>query len=237
MASRKLGIVAGSVAAFILSAAPSANASLVGEYYSLASDPSSIANAQTAIVGMNPTATFNATTVCFPSCNGLPNGDPLNPLTVPDSSKLSQFLGTSYTGLSNDVTGINSHFLVLTGPLNVLVSGQYAFNLWSDDGSQLFIDNKLVVNNDFDHGFIQAYGFDTLSAGLHSIQVLQFEDSGVSGLRVTAGLTTTDLRSPLGEGTLITSVPEPSTWAMMLLGFAGLGFMAYRRRSQIAVAA
>ena len=25
------------------------------------------------------------------------------------------------------------------------------------------------------------------------------------------------------------SVPEPSTWAMMLLGFAGLGFAGYRR--------
>jgi hypothetical protein len=27
------------------------------------------------------------------------------------------------------------------------------------------------------------------------------------------------------------SVPESSTWAMMILGFAGVGFMAYRRRS------
>jgi hypothetical protein len=27
------------------------------------------------------------------------------------------------------------------------------------------------------------------------------------------------------------AVPEPSTWAMMILGFAGVGFMAYRRRS------
>jgi hypothetical protein len=26
------------------------------------------------------------------------------------------------------------------------------------------------------------------------------------------------------------AVPEPSTWAMLLLGFAGLGFMAYRRK-------
>jgi CHRD domain/PEP-CTERM motif len=26
------------------------------------------------------------------------------------------------------------------------------------------------------------------------------------------------------------AVPEPSTWAMMLIGFAGLGFMAYRRK-------
>jgi hypothetical protein len=26
------------------------------------------------------------------------------------------------------------------------------------------------------------------------------------------------------------AVPEPSTWAMMIAGFAGVGFMAYRRR-------
>jgi len=32
----------------------------------------------------------------------------------------------------------------------------------------------------------------------------------------------------------ITAVPEPSTWAMMLLGFAGVGFMAYRRKSKAA---
>jgi len=28
------------------------------------------------------------------------------------------------------------------------------------------------------------------------------------------------------------NVPEPSTWAMMILGFLGVGFMAYRRKSQ-----
>jgi hypothetical protein len=28
------------------------------------------------------------------------------------------------------------------------------------------------------------------------------------------------------------AVPEPSTWAMMILGFVGVGFMAYRRRGQ-----
>jgi hypothetical protein len=27
-------------------------------------------------------------------------------------------------------------------------------------------------------------------------------------------------------------VPEASTWAMMILGFAGVGFLAYRRRGQ-----
>ncbi len=29
------------------------------------------------------------------------------------------------------------------------------------------------------------------------------------------------------------AVPEPSTWAMMLLGFCGLGFFAYRRKDRL----
>jgi hypothetical protein len=33
----------------------------------------------------------------------------------------------------------------------------------------------------------------------------------------------------LGSWTVTTDVPEPSTWAMMILGFVGLGWMAYRQ--------
>jgi hypothetical protein len=33
------------------------------------------------------------------------------------------------------------------------------------------------------------------------------------------------------------AVPEPSTWAMMVLGFTGVGFMTYRRRKPAALAA
>jgi hypothetical protein len=32
-------------------------------------------------------------------------------------------------------------------------------------------------------------------------------------------------------GAVTPTVPEPSTWAMMILGFCGVGFMAYRRRN------
>jgi hypothetical protein len=35
----------------------------------------------------------------------------------------------------------------------------------------------------------------------------------------------------------VNGVPEPSTWAMMILGFAGVGFMAYRRKSKPALMA
>jgi hypothetical protein len=37
--------------------------------------------------------------------------------------------------------------------------------------------------------------------------------------------------------TFTSGVPEPSTWVMMILGFAGLGFMAYRRKSKPALMA
>jgi hypothetical protein len=57
-------------------------------------------------------------------------------------------------------------------------------------------------------------------------------------------LTVLDLNVPAGQqntsvaltGTIqsVAAVPEPSTWAMMILGFAGVGFMAYRRRNQSA---
>jgi hypothetical protein len=32
------------------------------------------------------------------------------------------------------------------------------------------------------------------------------------------------------QGTLPGSAPEPSTWAMMAIGFAGLGFLGLRSR-------
>jgi hypothetical protein len=37
--------------------------------------------------------------------------------------------------------------------------------------------------------------------------------------------------------TLAPAVPEPSTWAMMILGFASVGFVAYRRKSKSALMA
>jgi hypothetical protein len=36
-------------------------------------------------------------------------------------------------------------------------------------------------------------------------------------------------------GDFTAAVPEPSTWAMMILGFFGVGFIAYRRRGNAAV--
>jgi PEP-CTERM motif-containing protein len=38
-----------------------------------------------------------------------------------------------------------------------------------------------------------------------------------------------------GEINVAPAVPEPSTWAMMILGFVSVGYMAYRRRNKTAM--
>jgi hypothetical protein len=48
----------------------------------------------------------------------------------------------------------------------------------------------------------------------------------------TAGFKFVDQANLTGVLTLASAVPEPSTWAMMVLGFAGVGFLAYRRQGR-----
>jgi hypothetical protein len=47
----------------------------------------------------------------------------------------------------------------------------------------------------------------------------------------------TPAKDVLLDGVAIAAVPEPSTWAMMILGFCGLGFMAYRRKQRLSLRA
>jgi hypothetical protein len=57
----------------------------------------------------------------------------------------------------------------------------------------------------------------------------------VFGLAVVTSQTTLDYFPNAG---IAASTPEPSTWAMMILGFAGLGFAGYRAsRKATAIAA
>jgi PEP-CTERM motif-containing protein len=50
----------------------------------------------------------------------------------------------------------------------------------------------------------------------------------LTGVTLTGNTENGELGNQLPLG--VDAVPEPSTWAMMLLGFAGIGFMAYRNR-------
>lgn len=54
--------------------------------------------------------------------------------------------------------------------------GVYRFYTFSDDGSMLYIDGKLVVNNDGGHSGRRAEGKIALDEGLHLLQLSYFED-------------------------------------------------------------
>lgn len=63
--------------------------------------------------------------------------------------------------------------------------GIYNFFTKSDDGSQLFIDGKLVVNNDGSHSPRKVYGQIAVEKGLHEIVLLYF--NGTAGKHLEVG--------------------------------------------------
>ena len=64
----------------------------------------------------------------------------------------------------------------------------------------------------------------------------------LSGLGLTAGTFTLTVQGTRGDGSVFgghvtaDAVPEPATWAMMLLGFGAIGFAARRSRKKAALA-
>lgn len=56
--------------------------------------------------------------------------------------------------------------------------------------------------------------------------------SGVAGTTCTTGALGSSSVHITPGPSLTSDVPEPATWAMMILGFCGVGFIAYRRRNQ-----
>jgi hypothetical protein len=64
--------------------------------------------------------------------------------------------------------------------------------------------------------------------------VWEFSQSLAGNIAVGFGTIPALLPEVRIEGELTAAVPEPSTWAMMLLGFAGIGYGVYRRKRMAA---
>ena len=223
-------VFAGAVAAALVFAglvpeAAFAAQGLNGAYYRFRTPPVTLAQAEADIVASsNPTATFTANTVCFPSCGA----------SIGDGALLSQFLDApNATDLSTDFAGLGGHAVVLTGFLNIQTAGLYTFNLGSDDGSELEIDNGLVSSIDKDHPLEFVQKTVSLAAGFHAIRVLEFEDGGLTGLTLLMNNQALAGASIQTEAPSI--VPEPASWALMVAGLGVAGF-ALRRRSAPAAA-
>lgn len=74
--------------------------------------------------------------------------------------------------------------LAFTGFLEVPEDELYRFALASDDGSKLWLDGALVVDNDGLHGTVEKQGAAALAKGLHRIEVVWFNRTGGAELRL-----------------------------------------------------
>lgn len=68
--------------------------------------------------------------------------------------------------------------LVYTTSLQIDKAGKYNFYLQSDDGSKLYVDGQIVVNNDGGHGVIEKEGSIELTEGRHALTVEFFNNGG-----------------------------------------------------------
>jgi hypothetical protein len=143
----------------------------------------------------------------------------------------------TYTGIhdnpwSGDMTGRSP--AGFTYSFNVTAGQSITFKLATapDTGNADVWYSNLQDSNGFSHVYVTPFSGGALqnpnitaAAGTF----IGFEDQEITSVEGNTGeLNYTDIQIVVSN---ITAVPEPATWAMMILGFWGLGFMAHRRRN------
>jgi hypothetical protein len=202
----------------------------------------------------------NAGTVFYQSATDF-NAATTNQVTTGFNGILTndQRTSTGYASYSPSlaVNGINFSGAPL-GAVNINAAGFYN----SSDFSVDYLINPYQISSDpnvltITFAPTTAFGLDfsTFNKGPAAFELsnsfgttvdptLGFENSQFIGFVSTDMLSSLTLTVSSTESWVVTdvttavaAVPEPSTWAMMLLGFAGVGFMAYRRKSKPALMA
>jgi hypothetical protein len=135
----------------------------------------------------------------------------------PESSLTgSSFTVVTPTSSTNFDTAANGQLTAMT----FLIDGQ-TFNLANSNSAGVGFSNSGVgtpeVINTINYSGPSGSSVFSFSTGGFGYS---FSDSANSSLDSHGTITAT-----------IAAVPEPSTWALMILGFAGIGFMTYRRKN------
>jgi PEP-CTERM motif len=137
-------------------------------------------------------------------------------------------LNAVLTGDTTDPTGVFSltgtEDLTLIGRGSSYQTGTFAIDVTSEDFTGTFFGVPLELTFD--------------PSGVHdgSISITPMAQGNRLGylidatLNLSAVVIVDGVSTPLGVISTTIGVPEPSTWAMMLAGFAGLGFAGFRAR-------
>ena len=98
---------------------------------------------------------------------------------LPNFSTLKPLVAGTTDGFDVSVAKRNDNMaLEFRGYLHVKDDGEYNFYLTSDDGSKLFVDDQLVVDNDGVHPPSQKEGKAQLKSGVHKLTVGVFNGGG-----------------------------------------------------------
>jgi hypothetical protein len=123
---------------------------------------------------------------------------------------------------------------LLGGPLDTLSPGFLVFGFRSSSSVFVVVPPPPIDFTSINNGTIAGRLLLTVtggSIGFNTNDLALWDVNSASSLGATGDSLTWTVLHPLGDLRNIVfggGVPEPSTWAMMLLGFAGLGYAGYR---------
>lgn len=86
----------------------------------------------------------------------------------------------------NKITGkAREYGLVFTGFIKVNEDANFEFSLYSDDGSKLYINDEIIIDNDEKHARYERAAGVHLRPGFHKIKVAYFDDGPGSVLKLS----------------------------------------------------
>jgi hypothetical protein len=99
---------------------------------------------------------------------------------MPDYTKLTPVFESVASDLHVESRQLSADnwAMVMDGDFNIDRPGKYTFFLNSDDGSKLYVDDQLIIDNDGDHSLLELSGEKELSAAKHKIRIEYFEAGG-----------------------------------------------------------
>jgi hypothetical protein len=94
-----------------------------------------------------------------------------------------------------------------------------------------------VVLDTYDFGSIAQNGVERSTLNFSTLVGIGVQNLEILVTRPNTSFLVGQYIDNISATETVAAVPEPSTWAMIILGFAGVGYMTYRRRNQAAALA
>jgi hypothetical protein len=193
-------------------------------------------------------------TLCVATISALLSTEARANLLVNPGFESGSFSGWTQSGNTGDtcvtasacggfVSGLSPHSGTRFAALGPIGSNGFLAQTFNDTAGQV-LDVSFYLANSFAAGSNQGDNFAVSFDSSSLLNLINLPAQGYTLYNFTVVATGHDtltfgrFRNDGGffglDDVSVTAVPEASTWAMMILGFMGVGFMAYRRKGRAA---